>query len=365
MSMSPARPFRWAILGTGAVSRKFALDLKGLGEAVALQAVASRTPENARRFAADLGVAEVAEDYAAAAQADVDALYIATPPALHEDHALMGIAAGRAVLIEKPFALDAAAADRIRTAARAAGVFCMEAMWTRFQPLPLALRALIAEGRLGELRSFEGRFLAANIPDAGLPLFDPEQGGGALMHRGIYPLSLARFLMGPVRDVQASAHLGETGVDEDSMLVLTHDSGALSLIHASLRTGGAEGATVYGTKGTLQIEGPLWRPTGAVLRPIAPASARPGGVRRFEAFRESGTGLRLSGALNRLRGSLRRPSRISAGFEGNGYRHEAQALMQAVAAGQRESDIMPLDQSVELMQVIDRARAAWTKGAAS
>ena len=108
-----APPFRWAILGTGAVARKFVLDLRILGDQARVVTVASRAVENAERFARDLGISNVAPDYNAAVAADVDAVYIATPPALHEDHALMAIAAGKATLIEKPLALDAAAARRL------------------------------------------------------------------------------------------------------------------------------------------------------------------------------------------------------------------------------------------------------------
>jgi predicted dehydrogenase len=186
---------RWAILGTGPVARKFALDLRALPGAE-LAAVASRDPRNAARFAADMGVATASATYADAVSAKVEAVYIATPPALHEEHAFLAIGAGRAVLVEKPFALTAAAATRIAEAARSAGVFAMEAMWTRFQPLPGAIRDHVASGMLGEVRRFEGRFLAANqhTPQSGL--FDAGLGGGALMHRGIYPLSLARFFLG-------------------------------------------------------------------------------------------------------------------------------------------------------------------------
>lgn len=362
MSDPGDKPFRWAILGTGPVARKFALDLRQLGDRAALQVVASRAPENAARFAADLGVADVAPDYAAAAGADVDvdAVYIATPPARHEDHALLAIAAGHAVLIEKPIALDADAAGRIADAARAANVFCMEAMWTRFQPLLGSVKARIDAGEIGDLCGFEARFMAANLPDPKASLFDPERGGGALMHRGIYPLSLARFLLGPVADAQSLGRVGDTGVDEDSALLLRHGSGAISTLRSSLRANGAEGMTVYGTTGTLHITGPVWRPTGAVLMRTRPGPAAPGGARRFEGFRESGAGLRLSGALGRVRGALGRGQiRIRAPFSGNGYHYEAAAVMQAVRQGHTEDPRMPLSESIEIMQIIDTARAGW------
>ncbi|ARE42553.1 putative oxidoreductase (plasmid) [Rhodovulum sp. P5] len=361
MTELPRRPVRWAILGTGAVSRKFAWDLRRAGGILA--AVASRDPENARRFAHDLDVAVAAPDYAAAVAADVDAVYVATPPALHEAHALLAIAAGKPVLVEKPFALDAAAAARIAAAARAAGVFCMEAMWTRFQPLPTLVQQRIADGALGELRGFEARFCGANLPEAGGGIFDADAGGGALMHRGIYPLSLARWFLGPVAEVQTMARIGASGVDEDSVLLLRHEGGALSTLRASLRSAGDEGITVYGTRATLQVEGPVWRPTGAVLRPTWAGPARPGKPPRLEALRESGAWIavseRLSGVKRLIRG---RGERLHAPFAGNGYRHEAQALMAALAEGRTEEPRMTLAQSVEIMELVDAARIAWGRG---
>ena len=128
--------FRWGVLGTGPVSRNFLLGLRACAERTSVTVVASRNRSNAERFAADFGVPIVAASYEAAAAApQIDALYIATPPSEHESHALAGIAAGKPVLIEKPFAMDATSAARIIEAARGKRVFCMEAMWTRFLPL--------------------------------------------------------------------------------------------------------------------------------------------------------------------------------------------------------------------------------------
>ena len=358
MTDDRAGPFRWAILGTGDVARKFVLDLRQLGGRAVAQVVASRDPGKARAFAASLGLPQAAPDYAAAIAADVDGVYVATPPALHEPQALAAIAAGRAVLIEKPLALDAASALRIAGAAEAAGVFCMEALWTRFQPLPQAIRARIEAGDLGEIRGLDARFLAANRPEPGQSLFDPARGGGALRHRGIYPLSLARFWLGPVAEAQAHVRRGETGVDEECLLTLRHASGALSSLRSSLRVQGPEGATIHGTRGTLVIEGPIYRPTGAVLWPTRPSGGAAGGPRRFEAFRESATGLGLSRALAGLRAGLGRGrQRIRAPFAGNGYHYQAEAVRQAVAAGQTGSALMPLAESLEIMAIVEAALA--------
>lgn len=349
---------RWIIFGTGDVARKFVLDLAQAGHHVV--AVASRNPENAARFAATLGLEAVTGDYDNMLKVQADGVYIATPPALHEPHALAAIAAGYAVLVEKPFAQDSAGATRIAEAAQSAGVFAMEAMWTRFQPLIGQVRQAIAAGELGDLRGFEARFLAANIPDPGTGLFDPGQGGGALLHRGIYPLSVGRHLLGPVEDVSAMAHMGDTGVDEEAVLVLRHVGGAISTVRASLRAQGPEPTAIWGTGGTLTLSGPVYRPLAGRLVPTNPARVRQGGqARRLEKLRESALGLRMSRGLGQLR-AVKAGRRVKAPFAGNGYHYQAVAVAEARAAGLTESPLMPLAESIEILNLIDRARAVWS-----
>ncbi|MEO0767117.1 MAG: Gfo/Idh/MocA family oxidoreductase [Pseudomonadota bacterium] len=355
--MSDAGPFRWAILGTGEVSRKFVLDLRHAGASA--HVVASRRVENATHFAQSLGVPHVAEDYAEAVRLDVDAVYIATPPAVHETHALMAISAGKPVLIEKPIALNAGAARRIVNTAREAGVPCIEALWTRFQPFAGAVQDMLQSGHLGEIRAFDARFMAANVPAEGVSLFDPAAGGGSLLHRGVYPLSLARHFLGPVQEMDTLGQIGTTGVDEEAVLVLRHENGAMSTIRSSLRCTGREGATLSGTRGTLHLEGPIYRPLGAYVTRTTPAHAQGrASPRKLERFRESHTGLKLGQMLGRLRAARSRQT-LPVAFAGNGYHYQAKAMMDCVRTGRVEAEAMPLDQSVEVMDLIDRARSAW------
>ena len=355
--VNDAGSFRWAILGTGEVSRKFVLALRHAGASA--HVVASRQAENATRFARSLGIPHVAQDYDEAVLLDVDAVYIATPPAVHEAHALMAISAGKPVLIEKPIALNVGAAKRIVAAAREADVPCIEALWTRFQPFAGAVQDMRQSGRLGEIRAFDARFMVSNVPAEGVSLFDPGVGGGSLLHRGIYPLSLARHFLGPVREMNTLGQIGTTGVDEEAVLVLRHESGAISTIRSSLRSTGREGATLSGTRGTLHLEGPIYRPLGAYVTPITPAHV--GGrasPRKLERFRESHTGLKIGQMLGRLRATRSRQT-LPVAFAGNGYHYQAKAMMDCARTGQIEAEAMPLDQSVEVMDLIDRARSAW------
>jgi predicted dehydrogenase len=353
-------PFRWAIFGSSRVARKFAFGLRALGNRATVAVVASRKPENARRFAADLGVQKAVERYSDALSTEIDGVYIATPPLLHEEHAKLAIAAGKSVLIEKPFAIDAAAAERIAVAARAAGVFCMEAMWTRFLPLITRIREELDRGAIGEIRGFRGNFVGADRPDASNNLFNAATGGGALMHRGVYPLSLARLFLGPIDKVQAIGRLGETGVDEDSMLIIRHTSGAISNLQASLRVEGDNQVSIYGTEGTIEIEAPIYRPVRAVVSVFHPQNGTQG-KSHFEALRETTLGQRLSASIGPSLRRLKKADRIiRLPFEGNGYHYEAVATMDAVRAGRMESAIMPLADSIEIMRAIDCARAQFS-----
>lgn len=361
--------FRWGIFGTGPVSRSFVLGLNACATPATVSVIASRTRSHAERFAAEFGVPAVADSYEAAACADVDALYIATPATVHELHALIAIDAGKPVLIEKPFSVDAASAARVIERARERRVFCMEGMWTRFQPLIAAAQARIRAGEIGEVLAFRGEFCAPNRPDAGASNFDPARGGGALLQRGVYAISLARMFCGPIEQVHAQARIGETGVDEDCALVLAHRSGAISTIRASLRTMGSNDALISGTGGTIHISRPIVRPPAATISRFAPGKAT--GAARRPGRRDRLVESTLAQTLyQRGHGLLRfwraiRAERINAFYTGNGFNYEAEALMQAVATGTVESAAMPLEESLDVMTVVDRARAGWQGDAGS
>lgn len=354
--------FRWALIGTSAVSRSFLLGLRACNSPARVTVVASRTRRNAERFAADFGVPVVADSCEeAAAIPEVDALYIATPNSEHEAHALAGIAAGKPVLIEKPFAIDAAAAARIIQAARLKGVFCMEGMWTRFQPLISAVRTKVVSGEIGEIRGFRGEFCGPTTPDRASSAFNPARGGGTLMHKGVYALSLARMFLGPIEEVQALAWIGSTGVDEDSALMLRHASGSISTVRSSNRTMGTNDAVIYGTKGLIHLKSPIARPPAARIT-LFPESSAGGEVRPMGKIAKlllsglgQGTKQRADLLIRALRSTSGRP--IVSYYRGNGFNYEADAVMRGVLAGALESELMPLQESLEIMTVIDKVRA--------
>ena len=154
--------FRWGILGTGFAARRFVLGLRTAKNAKAV-AVASRSLKNAKKFAQELGIQNATDSYEEAAHIDdVDAFHIATPPSLHREHSVLCLNAGKPVLVEKPFAINANQAMEIIETARTKSVFCMEGMWTRFLPLMERVKKMVKENAIGDFRSFTGSFCIAD-----------------------------------------------------------------------------------------------------------------------------------------------------------------------------------------------------------
>lgn len=351
--------FRWGILGSGYVARKFVLGLASADNAAAV-AVVSRNPTNAAAFAKRYGVTRsVRTVEELVASADVDAIYVATPPSEHVAHALACLEAKKPVLVEKPFALDAEAARAIADAAAGNNVFCMEGLWTRFLPAVLAARALVRSGDLGEIRSVRGSFFAPAVSEA-RGLFDKASGGGALLQRGVYAVSLASFFLGEALEISAKARIGEGGVDEEVVVTASHAGGAISVSQASLRTGGTSEFVIHGTRGVVRLHAPIYRPFRLTVERIAPRIVQAGRGSRFESLKESavlqGLQQRFGGVRSALTG---RGETTSHRFTGNGYHYEADEVMRCVRAGSTQSEIMPLSESISIMKVLDQARLVW------
>lgn len=348
---------RWAIFGTGTISAKFVAGLRHAPGASA-SLVASRSAQNGQRFADIFGIGRAVEGYeAAAGSGGADIAYIGTPPSEHARHAILCLEAGLPVLIEKPFAASASEARRIADAARAAGLFCMEAMWTRFIPAAQRLKAVVDAGELGEIHQVSGNFCFSNAPDPANGSFDPARGGGALAQLGIYPLSLAHWLFGPPQSLHAEGRMGETGVEEDVALAVRYRDGITGSFHTSLRATGDNGFRVLGTTGSAAFAGPIFRPHGLVRRRATPRQRPrdPAAALSFKArLREHG----LAQHLAQWHGLLRPGGKVERHlFAGNGYHYQAIEADRCIAAGLTESPVMPLAQSIALAETLDTIRA--------
>lgn len=318
------RPIHWGILGTGKIARAFAADLALLPDAV-LHAVGSRTDERAQAFGADFDVPHRHGSYGALADdGEVDVVYVATPHPSHAADVRLCLEGGRAVLCEKPFTLNASEARALVEEARARSLFLMEAMWTRFLPAVVELRRLLQEQATGRVHLVQADLSARRAFDPAHRIYDLALGGGALLDLGVYPVSLASLILGPPDALASTATLGTTGVDEQSAYVLRHAGGALAVLTASVRVDGPNEAVVSGENGRLRVHAPWWHPTRL-------------GLERADGTAET----------------------WSFPFEGSGYQFEAAHVGDCLRAGATESTVMPLDETVAIMETLDALRAPW------
>jgi predicted dehydrogenase len=312
---------RWGICGTGKIAGKFAVDLR-LVEGAELVAIGSRTRERAELLARDHPGARVHGDYAAlAADDDVDVVYVATPQSRHCADSLLFLTAGKAVLCEKPFAMTAAEAGRMVAAARAAGVFLMEAMWMRFLPLYRELHRLVADGAIGSPHVLAADFGYRVEPGSAHRLLDRGLGGGSLLDLGVYPLSLAAMLLGSPTEVKALAtDDADAGVDSQIGAVLRHAGGALAVLYSSILGATPGVASLTGSAGRLTVARPFHSGTTLALHTA-------GGVKETE-----------------------HP------FPGVGLHFQATEVTGCLRAGRLESDVMPWSASLGVMATLDEIR---------
>jgi predicted dehydrogenase len=317
------RVIRWGIMGTGRMADALAREMALLRDAgVQLAAVASRSTDRARAFADRHAIPHALGDYAALAAGDaVDAIYVATPHSLHAAHMLACVQGGKATLCEKPFTLNAGEARRVIAAAQTRGVFVMEAMWTRFLPAVTALRELIAGGAIGRVQLLVGG--GAFLPDRSQPhyLLDRSLGGGVLLDAGVYLLSMASMLLGAPSRCQANGLIGDTGVDEQDAILLDHPGGAAALLYVSLRSRRSPDLEILGDGGRIQLAAPVFRPE------------------RLSLWRADGTA-----------------STSEHPIAGSGYGYQIRAVSEAVRAGRLQSSVMPLDETLTIMETMDAVR---------
>lgn len=360
---------RWGIWGTGAIAHSAADDLRLVSGAV-LHGVASRRVERARSFAAQHGFARFYAGLPALLDdPEIDVIYVASPNHCHLDDSLSCIQAGKALLCEKPFALDLHQAQRIVEAARQRKVFCMEAMWTRFIPAIIEAKRCLDAGMIGSIRLIQGNFSYPAPAGGEARFFDLELGGGAMLDRGVYLISLAQHLLGRPQSMSGTACLGTTGVDEQSGYQLAYAGGALADLAASLRVRGTNEVWIFGDGGILHLCEPFYRAHRLVLKlypqqqAVVGQDSRPnsGGVGRIlGGARNSPTAKLLLRRLSPLRALLSHGKVRSFPFAGNGYQFQFAEVSRCLREQRYESTIMPLDDSLDVMRTMDALRAQWS-----
>ena len=313
---------RWGIIGTGLIADLFVTDL--LANGFTVSAVGSRTEGSAAAFAERFGIPTAHASYEAlVADPEVDVVYVATPHPYHVANATIALEAGKHVLVEKPFTLNATEAASIVDLAEKNNLVVLEAMWTRFLPHMIRLRELITEGVIGDVRTVIADH-NQNLPsDPKHRLQDPHLGGGALLDLGIYPISFAWDMLGAPSSVSAIAAKTPTGVDRQTAVVLGYADGQQALIHTALDTAGPNAASVIGTKGWVAIDRVFYEPT---------------------AF----TVYDLDGAI---------VERYESSVSDRGMQYQAAELERIVAAGLLAGDMLPPRETVGIMTTLDEIRA--------
>ncbi len=317
--MTENQPVRWGIAATGGIAASMCKALATLPDA-RIVAVGSRTRQSADAFATRFAIPRAYGTYAGLfADDDVDIVYVASPHSHHHVMTIAALDAGKHVLCEKAFALNAPQAREMVEAAGRNDRFLMEAMWTWFIPAVVDIRQRVFDGDIGELKVV--------VADFGIPMLDPggrhrraDLAGGAMLDLGIYPVTFARFLAGDPVEAKVIGTLGDSGVDTTVGGVVSYASGALGVFHTSLDMPTSLGASVFGTRGRIDVDAPFWSSSGFTVR--------------------------ITG---------KEPVRVD--MPNQGLAHEAQHAMDRLRAGHRESDVIPLATSVSTMELLDAIRA--------
>jgi predicted dehydrogenase len=315
-----AEEIRWGIVGPGRIAESVIGDF-ALVDGARVVAVASRSADRAAAFAARHGIGRAHGSYAdILADPQVDVLYVATPHAQHHALALAALRARKALLVEKSFTATPTGAAEVIALARTTGVFVMEGMWTRFQPAVVAMRELIADGAIGEVRSVQADLGVAREYDPADRLFALGLGGGALLDLGVYVVSFAQMLLGTPSSVTAVGSRFPSGVDAEAALLLDHGGGRSATLSVSLRNPTPGHARVFGTTGWIDVLPRFHHPDTIVLH--------------------------RSGA---------EPETITRQRTGGGYAHEFAEVTECLRAGRSESSVLPLADTLAVQSVLGRA----------
>lgn len=316
-----APPVAWGILGPGGIAANFtdAVTRHTRGQVVA---VGSRSIDRARRFADEWGVPAAHGSYQSVVEDPaVEVVYVASPHSEHREHALLAIAAGKHVLVEKAFTRNAAEAEQVFAEAAAAGVFVMEAMWTRHLPHMIAVREVLTRGEIGEvvgLIADHGQNMDQHPPTH--RLHNPELAGGALLDLGVYPVSFAHDILGQPDRIRSLGSLTQTGVDGQVTIALGFGEQAQASLHTTLWSRTATTAVVFGSAGHIEIARHFYRPVS------------------FAVVRDDGERWVFDVEV------------------ANGMEFEAAEVARCVAAGLSESPIMSWNDTLGVMRTLDEVR---------
>ncbi|UQX89827.1 Gfo/Idh/MocA family oxidoreductase [Jatrophihabitans telluris] len=317
------RPIRWGLLGAGGIAHTVARDIV-MTDGNVVAAVAARSAQRASAFASEFAGCRAYGDYEQLVNDDgVDVVYVATTHPHHREHALMAIAAGKPVLIEKPVALTAAHTAEIFEAAKQADVFAMEAMWMRTNPLIRKAEALVDAGAIGDVRGVRAEFGLGLRFDPEHRLYDLANGGGALLDLGVYPVTFGYLFLGQPESVAVTGSLAASGTDETVAMQWRCADGSTAQLWCSAPVSSPNRGAIYGTEGWILTEGQAHRPTGLIVHG---------------------------------RDGVHHIDDPIAG-QGSGYGPEIAEVGRCLRTGLSESPLIPHADTIAIMGLLDHARA--------
>lgn len=312
---------RWGILGTGWIAEQFVADI--LASGLAVTAVGSRTQQSADAFAARFGIATAHGSYEAlAADPDVDVIYVATPHPLHAENTTLALEAGKHALVEKPFTLNAAEAQRVVDLAASKDLVVLEAMWTRWLPHMVRIAEILAAGTIGDVRTVIADHNQKLPSDPKHRINAPELGGGALLDLGIYPVSFAWSVLGEPQTIAAISSPTATGVDRQTAILFGYADGQQAVLHTALDTAGPNTASIIGTDGWIAVRDTFYAPTS------------------FTVYDSAGTVV----------------EEYAVTVEQRGMQFQAWEAERLIAAGVTAGDVLPPSETVGIMRSLDEIR---------
>ena len=315
---------RWGILGPGRIARKFAADLQ-LVENAKLVAVGSRSLRSAKAFAAEFPLEHCHDSYEALAQnPEVDIIYIATPHNLHYENTLLCLLHNKAVLCEKPFAINSSQSREMIRVAKEKKVFLMEALWTKFLPHYNKMQEMIREGRVGDIMSVLVNFGFKPTPPIPARLFDPSLGGGSMMDIGIYNVFIALSVLGKPHYIDAVMTSAKTGVDEQCAVLFQYDNGSMAQLFSSFATNLSVEADICGSAGRIRLASRFYEPSSVIEYYTERADSK----QIIQVDREKGFG----------------------------YQYEARHVNDCLRQGKKESNIVTFADTMLLMETLDKIR---------
>ena len=326
--MKNIKKIKWGIIGAGLIARKMADALK-IDPDSQLVAVASKTMSKAEKFAEEFDVENACSYLEIVESKEIDVIYVATTHNFHFENTKLALEHGKHVLVEKAFTINAKEARELACIAREKNLFLMEAIWVRFLPSLKLLKNKIQNREIGDMKLFNISFGNIVLPKYARRLTDPELAGGVTLDMGIYPISFVCYLLGELPiEIKSMTKFSDTGVDETSCYMFRFPCGCLANISTSFNLKMKNIAEIYGAKGF--IEFPNFQSGES-----------------YTIFKHEGT--------NEIKDTLE----IFEKNHTNGFVYQVEEVVRCIKEGKLESEIIPLDETIGIMEVMDKMRDEW------